>query len=40
MWEKLTAYEFFLSSKNYEQEFGDLWVLPAQNDFPWILPKH
>ena len=23
-----------------EQEFGDLWGLPAQNDFPSILPKH
>ena len=22
-----------------EQEFGDLWGLPAQNDFPLILPK-
>ena len=25
---------------SYEQEFGDLWDLPAQNDFPSILPKH
>ena len=24
----------------YEQEFGDLWGLPAQNDFPSIFPKH
>ena len=24
----------------YEQEFGDLWGLPAQNDFPLIFPKH
>ena len=25
---------------SYEQEFGDLWGLPAQNDFPTIFPKH
>ena len=25
---------------SYEQEFGDLWGLPAQNDFPLIFPKH
>ena len=24
----------------YEQEFGDLWGLPAQNDFPLIFTKH
>ena len=24
----------------YDQEFGYLWGLPAQNDFPPILPKH
>ena len=23
-----------------EQELGDLWGLPAQNDFPSNLPKH
>ena len=24
---------------NYEQEFGDIWGLPAQDLFPHILPK-
>ena len=24
----------------YEQELGDLWGLPAQNDFSFIFPKH
>ena len=24
----------------YEQEFGDTWGLPAQNNFPLVLPKH
>ena len=24
----------------YEQEFGDLWGLPAQNDFSSIFLKH
>ena len=24
----------------YEQEFGDIQGLPAQNDFPSIFPKH
>ena len=25
---------------SYEQKFGDLLGLPAQNDFPLIFPKH
>ena len=25
---------------SYEKKFGHLWGLPAQNDFPSILPKH
>ena len=25
---------------NYEQEFGDIWGLPEQNDLPSIFPKH
>ena len=25
---------------NYEQELGDLWALPAQNNSPSIFPKH
>ena len=29
-----------LTRHGYEQELGDLWGLPAQNDFPSILPKH
>ena len=24
---------------NNEQEFGNLWGLPAQNDFPSFFPK-
>ena len=24
----------------YEQEFGDTWGLPAQNNFPSTFPKH
>ena len=28
------------TSHGYEQELGDLWGLPAQNNFPLIFPKH
>ena len=40
MQERLTILKKLRQTRHsYEQEFGDLWGLPAENDFPSIFPK-
>ena len=35
-----TEKDMWQTRHSHEQEFGDLWGLLEQNDFPLILPKH